>query len=517
MKGPEVVLFVSVIFELWMGLSSARKASDKESATHKTPLRPKEERKYVIKEKGSEVDDGDSLLLRPNYLASEPENVPAGMTNVKHPGGSLTAAGGDGTLDDTSAIQAIVNHAASSINNKVFFPRGEYLISSDIAIPGPVELHGTQSGIAVITSSTPYALKIHNASPVKSVLFNNVYFDGIRVKFDGEVHGPSATSNITIKSCIFFSSGSPTPRNAKRQQLKMVDLGSSNVYRSIFLRDSNAYGVASKFTRTVGVDVRENIFGLDLSKGGWLATKVEPVWYWRDRKEKLEFLMTHYNLEADQGFFKSCCYEECDERMRLAKNIFNGSPNIGRHRDHVMYLKGFNMMEVVGNYIRGWPADLSGGIKARNGKNLLVARNYVDDTGILLYTHRKIKPCLHNGLKNVVIYGNHLVQRTNPGHRASGISYYEPHNQGRDRNITYSANVFEIFGVSDPSNYTCIWLTNGDLSQHHVLQDNSYYGAKMPVKLHARYSTPLHETKENNVGITNRYNYPLYKLNIPPY
>ena len=74
------------------------------------------------------------LLLRPNYLASEPENIPAGMTNVKHPGRFLTAAVGDGISDDTSAIQAIVNHAASSKNNKVFFPRGEYLVSSNIAM-----------------------------------------------------------------------------------------------------------------------------------------------------------------------------------------------------------------------------------------------------------------------------------------------------------------------------------------------------------------------------------------------
>ena len=166
------------------------------------------------------------------------------------------------------------------------------------------------------------------------------------------------------------------------------------------------------------------------------------------------------------------------------KNIFNGSPNTGRFRDHVMYLKGFNMMEVVSNYVRGWPADYSGGIKARNGKNLLVARNYLDDTGIFLYTHRTINPCLFNGLKNVVIYRNHIVQRTNPGHLTSGIYYYEPHDIGIDWNITYSANVFEI---------VCIWLTNGDLSQQHVFQDNVYYDD----------STPVHETKKNNDSITN--------------
>ena len=53
------------------------------------------------------------------------------MTNVKRPGRFLTAAVGDGISDDTSAIQAIVNHAATSKNNKVFFPRGEYCIAQN--------------------------------------------------------------------------------------------------------------------------------------------------------------------------------------------------------------------------------------------------------------------------------------------------------------------------------------------------------------------------------------------------
>lgn len=108
------------------------------------------------------------MLLAPNYLTGS-DNVPAGMTNVKQPGGSLTAAVGDGKTDDTSAIKAIVKHVEGSTNNKVFFPRGEYLVGGDIAISGSVKLHGTQSGIAVIKASTPYAIKIHNASPVSSV------------------------------------------------------------------------------------------------------------------------------------------------------------------------------------------------------------------------------------------------------------------------------------------------------------------------------------------------------------
>ena len=164
------------------------------------------------------------------------------MTNVKQPGGSLTAAVGDGQVDDTSAIQAIVNQVAGSDNNKVFFPRGEYLVSRNINIRGSVKLHGTQSGIAVIKASTPYAKKIHNAKPVKHVSLKYLYFDGIRVEFDGATKGSSSTSNITIESCVFFSSGSAIPGDGKRRQLVMMNLENSGVYKNVFLRDSGAYG-----------------------------------------------------------------------------------------------------------------------------------------------------------------------------------------------------------------------------------------------------------------------------------
>ena len=457
-----------------------------------------------------------TALLAQNYLKGF-DDVPTGMTDVKQPGGSLTAAVGDGQVDDTSAIQAIVNHVAGSDNNKVFFPRGEYLVSRNIAIRGSVKLHGTQSGIAVIKASTPYAKKIHNAKPVKHVSLKYLYFDGIRVEFDGATKGPSSTSNITIESCVFFSSGSAIPGDGKRRQLVMMNLENSGVYKNVFLRDSGAYGVASRYASTLGVEVTGNVCGLDLNSLDWLSSQIEPVNHWRTQKKKLQFLKTHYNLESDQGFFKSCLYSQCDKRMKIAKNILKGSPNTSQHRDHAMYFKGFDTLEVNNNYVSGWPSNPSGGIKARNGKNLRVVRNYLDDTSILLFTYRKAKACLHDGLKNVTVYGNHIVQRTRLGGPKSGVGYYEPHYAGKDVNIKYSANVFEIVGVSNLSLFACIWLTNGNLSQHHVYRDNIYYGTTMLVTIEARNRIATYETGDIDQEIKDLYNYTAYKLNIPHY
>ena len=444
------------------------------------------------------------------------------MTNVKQPGGSLAAAVGDGITDDKSAIQAIVNQAAISTIKKVFFPPGVYQVNGDIAIADSVELYGTQSGIAVIKARDAYAIKIHNASPVTHVSLKYLYFDGIRVEFEGR-----STNNITIEGCVFFSSQNPgTASNAWKKQLKMVNLRQGRVTKNVFMRDSHAYGVAISFAHTVNVTLDNNLCGLKLSQDMlWLSDEVEPKRYWSGQKNKLEFLKTHYHLQDDQGYFKSCLYEHCDEGMQIEKNVFNGSPNTGRHRDHAIYLKGFDNMTVISNYVRGWPANASGGIKARNGQNLWLVRNYVDDTGILLYSHdnKRKKACIYVGLKNVVVYGNHLRMQSNLNNSTSGLRYHEPHhNVGRDENIKYSGNEFEIIGVSNPTDYPCIWLTNGNPSEHHVYADNTYFGRGNTVRIAGRHGQVLgpaaYERGDFNQSIKNTLNrYPLYKPNIPLY
>jgi hypothetical protein len=90
--------------------------------------------------------------------------------------------------------------------------------------------------------------------------------------------------------------------------------------------------------------------------------------------------------------------------------------------------------------VRGWDPDSSGGIKARNGEGLVIARNYVDDTGILLYIHERVDRPLQLFLKNVLVYGNHIVERTDPGARKSGIFYFEPHRNLVDENLVYAGN-----------------------------------------------------------------------------
>ena len=91
--------------------------------------------------------------------------------------------------------------------------------------------------------------------------------------------------------------------------------------------EANAYGVAISFAHTVNVTLDNNLCGLKLSQDmHWLSDQVEPKRYWSGQKSKLEFLKTHYHLQDDQGYFKSCLYEHCDEGMQIEKNVSREVP-----------------------------------------------------------------------------------------------------------------------------------------------------------------------------------------------
>lgn len=61
--------------------------------------------------------------------------------NVKYPPNDLTPASGDGTTDDTEAIQGCIDYVAERGGGSVYLPSGKYLTGS-ITVKGNVGLHG---------------------------------------------------------------------------------------------------------------------------------------------------------------------------------------------------------------------------------------------------------------------------------------------------------------------------------------------------------------------------------------
>lgn len=84
---------------------------------------------------------------------------------------------GDGTTDDTSAVQAAVNSGASS----VFFPDGTYLINA-VALPSNIRLFGDATIKAKLGTSVPggdlFSKKLFTASSKTNIIFDGLDLDG---------------------------------------------------------------------------------------------------------------------------------------------------------------------------------------------------------------------------------------------------------------------------------------------------------------------------------------------------
>lgn len=394
---------------------------------------------------------------------------------------------GDGLSDDTLPMQYFLDRAWKE-KKDAFFPHGEYVISANILVHGKkANIRGSVKGITVFKAIRGKYLRISIGNTVRNAKLSNfsitnVFFNGVRMDLTSRFY----KNNIVLSNCVFLTShreGLPVDPLTKYLSWHRVRHGV--VRNTIFLRSKAAYGIGCGFFKTYSVKIHDNIFGLDLNNIGWLASQYPGFHSWNKLIEKLQFIKKHYSMDDDQGQYRSCIYGNHDDHILIWRNIFNGSPHVEHSRDHVIYLKGFDGLSVVGNYARGWPSNPSGGFKMRNGENLVVARNFLVDTAILLYTHNETcsYDYLHPGLSNVLVYGNHLVETRNAGVWGTGISYFEPHCVGKDTNIVFTTNVFEILGLDGTHWPVGIHITNGNTREHHVFRDNVYFGTSIPVNL----------------------------------
>ena len=419
------------------------------------------------------------ILLATNFLKGRDESIQQILNATDH------NVLGDGVTDDSDAIQRFIDKAW--LDDKIaFFPPGEYLIKQNIWINGTVSIHGAVSGMTVFKASRSKIMQTYIGNKkhgLKGLTIAHVFFDGIRLYFTSKKY----KYNFRLTNCLFFNSRVPLlpfPKTINNAFINWERVSNGVISNVIILRSKETHGIGLGFYKTKHVRLESSIVGLDFNNLAWITAQYCGINTWDRLLDKLHFIKAHYNISSDQGHFQSSLYGNRDDNLTIEGNIFNGSPYTIGFIDHVIYLKGFDGLYVLGNYARGWPSSPAGGLKMRNGENLVVARNYLVDTGILLYTHKEISfDPLHQGLKNVYVYGNHMVELTNIGKWGTGISYYEPQYFGADTNINFCHNVFEILNLNLTSPPIAIHVSNGDKEEHHVFKDNVYLGTQVTVRL----------------------------------
>lgn len=180
------------------------------------------------------------------------------------------AAVGDGTTDDTAAIQAAINAASTAGGGIVYFPKATYAVST-LQLKSNVYLLGAGKNAAILkaTSAGTYLLRSNNGSGVQYVTIR-----GLGINANGQ-----AQRAVSLTS----PSGLPghnliTDCNITSSTARLVELGGASGYECHCIRNDMSCtdlgaGAGIVCTGTDNIVAMNNMgsittYGIDLQAGG---------------------------------------------------------------------------------------------------------------------------------------------------------------------------------------------------------------------------------------------------------
>ena len=126
-----------------------------------------------------------SVLLSSPVAASENGSVAAYNVKLAIPGPtpcSSSGATGNGTSDDTAAIQCALDTASSAGGGIVFLPQGTYRVSAPLSVKSSVTLQGAGAGSVIkpLNGATIYngVVRLWNSPAVSSAIVRDLHIDG---------------------------------------------------------------------------------------------------------------------------------------------------------------------------------------------------------------------------------------------------------------------------------------------------------------------------------------------------
>ena len=166
-------------------------------------------------------------------------NFQLGYINAQNP---PYGAKGNGTNDDTAAIQAALNAAGSNGGGVVFLPRGNYMIRSHLLVPAQTSLVGVWRSVTAFSQylgTTLLAVEGAGATsgvPFISMQGNNCTLEGVTIYYPNQVESNPPTPYP-------WAIGSPGGENITIQNVLLV-----NPYLGI---DLATHGCPRHFVRSV--------------------------------------------------------------------------------------------------------------------------------------------------------------------------------------------------------------------------------------------------------------------------
>ncbi|MEK1940713.1 MAG: glycosyl hydrolase family 28-related protein [Pseudomonas sp.] len=321
----------------------------------------------------------------------------------------------DTNADSAAALQAGIDYAAGQ-RKGIFLPSGRYQIQQDLALRSYVSLVGSSQGATIIAApaamTAPAVGDMTYATYVNDLVLERLIFDNVRVL----MHGRKVRDAIRYNA--FINTNSRGPQLAFGSQ-------PAHIIGNVFMRGRNYPGL--------GLDNLGNAPGL-LIKGNFIGSPGEQELAQAYIDTEADLLLSklavlveqgRVALDADQGNYITAWTSTSNLRgATFAHNFISGNrlpalwnPQTSRYdigRDHGLYIKQYQDVEIYQNYFAGWPADATGHLKFRNAEGLVFAANYLDGINFMARPYDNSATLL---MRNSYLFNNYL-------HNA-GVDYWQ--------------------------------------------------------------------------------------------
>lgn len=193
---------------------------------------------YIEKKIKEYIESGDINAIIAQILANY-------NLNVKFPPSGLKPASGDGTADDTQAIQACIDYASQHEGMTLFFPNGSYLVSE-------LTLHDTLSMYGQDRYNTRVVIRGGVKKAIISGTLRNLSLTGLGFDGNGDIQVNNvdiidvSCDSCSISNCFFTDGYTLLKLNSKVQS----DI--SNCYfESAVVESANLTGTGVRLTNSM--------------------------------------------------------------------------------------------------------------------------------------------------------------------------------------------------------------------------------------------------------------------------
>ncbi|NRH25001.1 glycosyl hydrolase family 28-related protein [Pantoea stewartii] len=284
------------------------------------------------------------------------------------------------TSEDLSEKLIALLNISTQQKKGIYFPAGVYLFSQDIQLKSFNSLKGDVTGTVFRGINNKRAVMFGDGqygNTVANLTIENIIFENATLYFYGRKTGINVNYNVFINT-VSDTNVAQLTCSTKAYLIK----------GNVFMRGRGYPGVAiNTYGNAPGLIIEQNFLGS--------ITDISVAEAWIDATTKA-MLLTLIALRTrgimtfddEQGHFVAGWYSTSNLKKGVfRKNFFSGSttprlynPASGENnivRDHAVYIKAYDQVEVVENYFSGWPADASGQLKFRNARGLVFAGNYL--------------------------------------------------------------------------------------------------------------------------------------------